>query len=74
MTSAPGLADRLEELLGYPDRTAPDRDVLRRHAKPVRDGLGQDLRAVVRVPVNRARCLGDDIHHRGQRPERAFVR
>ena len=68
-----GLTDRLEELLGHSDRTAPDRDVLRRDAELVRDGPDQGLRAVVRVPVDRSRRLGDGIHHRGQRRERSFV-
>ena len=54
-------------------RTAPDRDVLRRDAVLARDGLDQGLRAVVRVPVDGSRRLGDGIHHRGQRREGSLV-
>ena len=54
MTSVPGSADRLEQLLGHPDRAAADRDVRGGHAEPGGDRLGQRDRAVVRVPVDLA--------------------
>ncbi len=67
------IADGLYQLLEDPHRAAADGDMAGRHGEPLRDRTDQRLRAVVRVAVDAATRLRDDLKDRRQRPVRRLV-